>query len=455
MELASGPARLELLSLGRTDGGRVAAHLRLTTETETGRHFRRALEYQSSGEYDIGGIALVDVVGNKLYFPLRTTTGECLCTTVPRELPAGGSLDLHAVYPAPPEEVARVTIWAPRTTPFHDVELAAGQVAPVPTLTVDPSTAELAAPTIRSLLNNAEGLEQSTDEEGENRRIRISADVLFEIDKANLGPEAQRILKGVAKEIDASSDEAVEVDGYTDNTGTNRHNKDLSERRAESVVNALKGLVTRSGVTFRAEGHGEDDPVASNEAEEGRRLNRRVAVSFTRPTPTRPSAPPAASGSGAFTWSDSLPVIGTLRPRAEAGAGDVAKRVENLQYDINALHRDSTGSVSLVWTVTNKGTEEMNLSIDFKEHLTSRYEGGGTGGVMLVDPAAKVRYGPLRDDEDVCLCFHGLISGNYILDPGEQAVYSGLYKLPEDVTAIDVQIPFYSSSHTIPGLKIG
>ncbi|GAA0964231.1 OmpA family protein [Actinocorallia libanotica] len=455
VELQSGPARLELLALGRTDGGRVTAHFRLVSETRPQGYFGSSFTYLDDKGFDIGGISLVDAVGNKLYFPLRTTTGECLCTTFePGRLPESGSVDLYAVYPAPPDEVKSVTVRAPLTTPFHDVALASGPAVEASALPVDPATADLAAPVIRPLVSHAEGLEQSTDEEGEDKRVRISADVLFAVDKADLGPAAQRILKNVAGQIDASSDDVVEVDGHTDDTGTPQHNQDLSRRRAEAVVKALEGLVTRTGVKFQARGHGETDPVAPNGSAEGRRLNRRVAVAFLRPAPARPSAPPAAPGSGAFQESSPPPVVGTLRPKAPAGAVAPVPEVETLQYDVNAVHRDSAGLVSLVWSVTNKGSGEINLNASFSAWLTDRYKIVSTSGVSLVDPAAKVRYGPLRDDAGVCLCFQGNLSGNYSLAPGEKVTYGSLYKLPADLETVDVEIPFYSSASTIENLRV-
>ena len=459
VELREGKARMELLALDRTGSGKVVARFRLVSEAETGSKFDDAFKYVGeTGTDDLRGISLVDGVGNKLYFPLRTTDDVCLCTDLSdAEIPAGGSLDLYAVYPALPQDVKAVTVRAPLTVPFHDVPVSDGPAATVPGQTVDPESAALAPPVIRPLVSNAEGIEQSIDEEGDDKRVRISADVLFKIDKADLGSEAQRILKGVAEQIDESPGDVVKIDGHTDDTGTPAHNQDLSERRATSVENALKQLVTRKGVTFQSRGYGEDEPVASNGTEEGRRLNRRVAVGFARPVPARPAAPPAqSSGSGAFQWSEgAFPVIATLRPKASDGANDVAKKVETLQYDVNAIHRDSAGLVSLVWTVTNKGTEEINVNSAFHSDTAYRYKIVSTSGVSLIEAAAKVGYGPLRDDTGVCLCFQGGMSGNYILAPGENATYSSLYKLPEDLPAVDVQIPFHSQSHTIPNVKVG
>ncbi len=459
VELREGKARMELLALDRTEGGEVVARFRLVSEAGTGSKFDDAFRYVGeAGSDDLRGISLVDAVGNKLYFPLRTTDDTCLCSDLSdAEIPAGGSLELYAVYPALPQDVKAVTVRAPLTVPFHDVPVGSGPAAPVPGATADPGSADLAEPVIRPLVSNAEGLEQSTDEEGDDKRVRISADVLFKIDKADLSAEAQRILKGVAEQIDESPGDTVEIDGHTDDTGTPGHNQDLSERRAAAVEGVLRRLVTRQGVTFRSRGHGEREPVAPNSTEEGRRLNRRVAVGFARPVPARPPAPPAqTSGSGAFQWTEGeFPVLATLRPKATEKGRRSAKELESLQYDVNAVHRDSAGLVSLVWTVTNRGDAEINLRSAFKDDNAYRYKIVSTSGVALVDPATRMRYGPLRDDDGVCLCFQGNLSGNTTLDPGENATYSSLYKLPAETTTVDVQIPFSAESSTLPGLKVG
>ncbi len=67
----------------------------------------------------------------------------------------------------------------------------------------------------------------------------------------------------------------VEISGYTDNSGSPEYNKDLSQRRAESVRKHLINVgIDPSRITSR--GYGEENPVASNELRSGRRLNRRT-----------------------------------------------------------------------------------------------------------------------------------------------------------------------------------
>jgi OOP family OmpA-OmpF porin len=85
------------------------------------------------------------------------------------------------------------------------------------------------------------------------------------------------VLEVAAETLKKSSGVRVSVDGFTDSVGADAYNQGLSERRAESVRKILveKG-VPASRLT--AMGFGESRPVASNDTEDGRRMNRRVEL---------------------------------------------------------------------------------------------------------------------------------------------------------------------------------
>ena len=72
----------------------------------------------------------------------------------------------------------------------------------------------------------------------------------------------------------------VDVYGHTDNTGSDAHNQDLSQRRAVAVATILanQGIDQRR---FYIEGKGETDPIASNANETGRAQNRRVEIQIS------------------------------------------------------------------------------------------------------------------------------------------------------------------------------
>jgi len=102
-------------------------------------------------------------------------------------------------------------------------------------------------------------------------------DVLFATDRAELNANGMANVKKLAEIMTQNPDRTVMVEGFTDSTGSAAHNKDLSERRAASVAQALAGLgVPRERIAMR--GYGEAFPVASNDTAANRQLNRRVEI---------------------------------------------------------------------------------------------------------------------------------------------------------------------------------
>ena len=94
----------------------------------------------------------------------------------------------------------------------------------------------------------------------------------------------------VAQILNRYPDTTIKVVGYTDSTGSESYNQQLSEQRANAVKNAL---VVKNVQTARisALGMGESNPIADNTTEGGRQLNRRVAI-IIEPTPQAGQAQP-------------------------------------------------------------------------------------------------------------------------------------------------------------------
>jgi outer membrane protein OmpA-like peptidoglycan-associated protein len=102
-------------------------------------------------------------------------------------------------------------------------------------------------------------------------------DVLFATDRAELTPNGMSTLRKLADVMAQNPGRTVLVEGFTDSTGTARHNQDLSERRAGAVTAALASMgVPRERVAMRA--YGEAFPVAPNDNASNRQLNRRVEI---------------------------------------------------------------------------------------------------------------------------------------------------------------------------------
>jgi len=101
--------------------------------------------------------------------------------------------------------------------------------------------------------------------------------VTFEFNQARLTANAKTILDGVADALTARAEIRVEVGGHTDSRGSDSYNQKLSENRAQSVMQYLIGKGIDAG-RMSAKGYGESHPVADNETDDGRELNRRVEL---------------------------------------------------------------------------------------------------------------------------------------------------------------------------------
>ncbi|WP_428313024.1 OmpA family protein [Hydrocarboniphaga sp.] len=130
--------------------------------------------------------------------------------------------------------------------------------------------------------------------------------VNFDFDKASLTVNAKTILDGVADGLTAAPDVQVEVGGHTDSKGSDAYNQKLSERRAESVMEYLVGRGIDPGRITSA-GYGETQPVADNETDEGRELNRRVELKITAGASQATVAPMAPSEATAIPAPGSDP----------------------------------------------------------------------------------------------------------------------------------------------------
>lgn len=102
-------------------------------------------------------------------------------------------------------------------------------------------------------------------------------DILFDVDKANLKPQAREILSKVCGILSVAGGYNLSIEGHTDSTGSDEHNQKLSERRAQSVYDYLGGCgMTTSAMASK--GFGETQPLADNNTNDGRQKNRRVEI---------------------------------------------------------------------------------------------------------------------------------------------------------------------------------
>jgi outer membrane protein OmpA-like peptidoglycan-associated protein len=122
--------------------------------------------------------------------------------------------------------------------------------------------------------------------------------VNFDFNKSTLTVNAKALLDPVADALLARPDIMIEVDGHTDSKGSDAYNQKLSEARAASVQAYLAARGVDAG-RMTVKGFGETQPIADNETEAGRELNRRVELKVTAANdPGSVSVAPPAGASG-------------------------------------------------------------------------------------------------------------------------------------------------------------
>jgi hypothetical protein len=161
---------------------------------------------------------------------------------------------------------------------------------------------------------------------------------MFEAGSATLSNQESTWLKELSAYLAKRPNLYMEIAGYTDNQGDSLANKRLSEARA----NAVKEYLVRNGVAdarIKTLGRGSENPIASNDIDEGRGKNRRVEITATSPFTERPltnrnNTPLAPEG----RITAMLPPVRSLAP------WDVDWHSAKLSEPIYEYHRLETGA---------------------------------------------------------------------------------------------------------------
>jgi outer membrane protein OmpA-like peptidoglycan-associated protein len=103
----------------------------------------------------------------------------------------------------------------------------------------------------------------------------VLRNIFFDFDKATLRPASTAELERLHQLLVDVPSLKIEISGHTDNKGSAEYNKELSENRSKAVVDYLvsKGIAASR---LKYAGYAFERPIASNETEEGRQLNRRT-----------------------------------------------------------------------------------------------------------------------------------------------------------------------------------
>ena len=160
---------------------------------------------------------------------------------------------------------------------------AAQQQAAMAQQTAEQQAAALAAATAnaahdKALIAQQQQQLKELNAKQTNRGLVITlGDVLFATNKAQLSPGGMRNVQKLADYLKESPQRKVLIEGYTDSTGNPKLNQVLSEQRADAVRTALLEMGI-SNDRISTHGYGEAYPVASNNNNAGRQLNRRVEI---------------------------------------------------------------------------------------------------------------------------------------------------------------------------------
>ncbi|MCF1435943.1 OmpA family protein [Agrobacterium vitis] len=146
----------------------------------------------------------------------------------------------------------------------------------------------LAGGAIGSYMDNQEaelraqlqGTGVSVTRQGDRIILNMPSNITFPTDQDQVLPPFYPTLNSVAIVLKKFNRTLVDVNGHTDSTGGLQHNQDLSQRRADSVLNYLgsQGVDPRR---MSAMGFGPSQPIATNATPQGRAQNRRVEVAIS------------------------------------------------------------------------------------------------------------------------------------------------------------------------------
>ena len=123
----------------------------------------------------------------------------------------------------------------------------------------------------------ASRLSEMEARQSERGMVLTLGDVLFDFNSSNLKAGANKVVNELAAFLKEYPQRSIQIEGFTDSIGSAEYNKDLSQRRADSLKDAL----VKAGISsqrIETIGYGEEYPVATNMNEAGRQQNRRVEV---------------------------------------------------------------------------------------------------------------------------------------------------------------------------------
>ena len=120
----------------------------------------------------------------------------------------------------------------------------------------------------------------SVRREGDMLAVTFKSDMTFDFNSAKVMPGLYTEIDRVSSVMQRYPQTLIRVEGHTDSIGTETYNMDLSRKRAQAVSDLLvQRSISSQRVNIMA--FGESNPIASNNTETGRQMNRRVEIKIT------------------------------------------------------------------------------------------------------------------------------------------------------------------------------
>lgn len=191
--------------------------------------------------------------------------------------------------------------------------------------------------------------------------LGAGSSIQFSPGSSTIAPESEAVVAAVGDVLRGCPDARMEIGGYTDSQGSDSGNLDLSQSRAQAVLDALRAPdLPLPNIVAR--GYGEANPVADNDTEEGRAQNRRIEFKPLAPVPEATAPDGEAAGAGgtdaacgsridAILAEDSIqfePGSATISAESDGTLDEIAEVLKScpaVAIEIGG-HTDSQGSES-------------------------------------------------------------------------------------------------------------
>ena len=272
------PLRASVVSATRAEG-ELKVRLKITKPGGE-RALNRVINYSA--------VYALDPQGKRSYPLLKDSQGLYVASPLDSKVdggrwplykvPSNGQQLMDLTFQAPPDAVRSVDVVVPWFPPFEAVAIAGEGGAAPSGIAVAGQSADLE----RALKD------LNADVTPEQVKVNLSADLLFDFDKAEVKPEAEPELMKLATVLKSYPKAQVAIEGHTDGKGNDSYNQALSERRAAAVARWLIAHADLNGANIHTRGWGRTKPVAPNtkpdgsDDPEGRARNRRVEIVVTK-----------------------------------------------------------------------------------------------------------------------------------------------------------------------------